>query len=216
MTEDESATTRLVRGPAWNDPPLLLLSAEGTRVLVAGTGTHCPASRPAEAPAVAATVNDLGACLVERAGLSPAGLTVMLDPATPANLGESLERLAREATSVLVFHYVGHGLFSRDDELHLATRATVDLGEDAPGYQGRPGCWGWRWNERPGTSARARGCRSSGTSGSGTHPGSRTRRRAPRRRRGATRTRFERSAGHDQDTGARRGYRPDLPGPTLR
>ncbi|MEV0380316.1 hypothetical protein [Nonomuraea sp. NPDC050643] len=140
MTEDESATlekTRFVRPLRWNGPPLLLAS-EGVRVLVAGTGTHRASSRLPLVPAVPATVNDLGTCLVERAGVAPGNLTVLLDPATPANLGEALERAAREATSVLMFHYVGHGLFGPDDELHLATRATVDLGQGVPGYQALP------------------------------------------------------------------------------
>ncbi|WP_327584232.1 caspase family protein [Nonomuraea sp. NBC_00507] len=139
MTEDESAsleTTRLVR-PRWNGPPLLL-SSDGVRVLVAGTGAHRPESRLPQAPAVPATVNDLSQALVERTGLAPANLTVLLDPATPANLGEALERAAREATSVLVFYYVGHGVFTPDGELHLATRATVDLGQGMPGYQALP------------------------------------------------------------------------------
>ncbi|MEV0614031.1 caspase family protein [Nonomuraea sp. NPDC050404] len=85
-----------------------------------------------------ATVNDVGQCLVERASLAPANLTVLVDPATPANLGEALEKAAREATSVLMFHFVGHGLFDADNELHLATRATVDLGQGVPGYQALP------------------------------------------------------------------------------
>ncbi|MGP3956901.1 caspase, EACC1-associated type [Nonomuraea sp. 3N208] len=139
MTEDESAsleTTRLVR-PKWNGPPLLL-SSDGVRVLVAGTGAHRPESRLPQAPAVPATVNDVSQALVERTGLAPADLTVLVDPATPANLGEALERAAREATSVLVFYYVGHGVFTPDGELHLATRATVDLGQGMPGYQALP------------------------------------------------------------------------------
>ncbi|MGI5282561.1 caspase, EACC1-associated type [Nonomuraea polychroma] len=139
MTEDESASverTRLVR-PRWNGPSLLL-SSDGVRVLVAGTGAHRPESRLPQALAVPATVNDMAQCLVDRAGLAPANLTVLLDPATPANLGEALERAAREATSVLVFYYVGHGVFTPDGELHLATRATVDLGQGMPGYQALP------------------------------------------------------------------------------
>ncbi|MEO3868506.1 hypothetical protein ABGB18_06720 [Nonomuraea sp. B12E4] len=140
MTEDEAATlgrTRFVRRAVWNGPPLLL-AADGVRVLVAGTGSHRPESRLPSAPAVSPTVGDLGRCLVERAGLDPACLTVLLDPATPADLSEALDRVAGEATSAVLFHYVGHGLFGPDGELHLATRATVDLGHGVPGYQALP------------------------------------------------------------------------------
>lgn len=139
MSEDESTIekTRLVRPPRWNGPPLLLSAAE-TRVVVAGTGTHQPSSRLPQVPAVPATVADLGQALVERAGLAPANLSVLLDPATPANLGEALERAAGEATGVLLFHYVGHGLFGPGNELHLATRATADLGQGVASYQALP------------------------------------------------------------------------------
>ncbi|MEW1838705.1 caspase family protein [Nonomuraea angiospora] len=136
MTDDESATVERPR-PRWNGPPLLL-SSGGARVLVAGTGTHRPDSPLPAVPAVPATVADVGRCLVERAGLAPAHLTVRLDPATPADLGQALDRLAQEATSVLMFYYVGHGLIGPDNELYLATRATVDLGRGAPGYQALP------------------------------------------------------------------------------
>ncbi|MFC4113115.1 WD40 repeat domain-containing protein [Nonomuraea zeae] len=138
MTENDSATqTRLVRQAPWNGPPLLLAS-EGARVLVAGTGAHRPSSNLPQVPAVPATVTDLGQCLVERAGLSPAGLTTLLDPATPANLGEALAKAAQEATSALLFYFVGHAVFSPDNELHLATRATVNLSQGVPGYQALP------------------------------------------------------------------------------
>ncbi|MBB5778712.1 caspase, EACC1-associated type [Nonomuraea jabiensis] len=136
MTDDEFATVERPR-PRWNGPPLLL-SSGGARVLVAGTGTHRPGSPLPAVPAVPATVADVGRCLVERGGLAPAHLTVRLDPATPADLGQALDRLAQEATSVLMFYYVGHGLIGPDNELHLATRATVDLGRGAPGYQALP------------------------------------------------------------------------------
>ncbi|MEZ7129799.1 hypothetical protein ACBR40_31070 [Nonomuraea sp. AD125B] len=121
----------------WNGPPLLLAS-DGARAVVAGTGAHQPASRLPVAPAVPATVGDLGRCLVERAGLAPAHLTVLVDPATPAVLGEALEGAAREAASVLLFHYSGYGIFAPDGELYLATRATVDLAQGEPGRQALP------------------------------------------------------------------------------
>ena len=37
-----------------------------------------------------------------------------------------LEKAAAQADDVLLFCYVGHGLLSAANELHLATRATVD------------------------------------------------------------------------------------------
>ncbi|WP_449064725.1 hypothetical protein [Planomonospora algeriensis] len=107
-------------------------------MLLTGTGTHGPGSRLPPVPAVPATIEDLGGCLVERAGLDPADLTTLVDPADPGRLSEAMVRGAREATSVLMFYYVGHGVVSPRGELHLATGATADLTRGAAAYQALP------------------------------------------------------------------------------
>ncbi|WP_182900843.1 caspase, EACC1-associated type [Microbispora sp. H10830] len=89
-------------------------------------------------PAVPATVRDLGDRLIKRAGLDPAALTRVVDPPDPRALSDALVRTAAEATSVVMFHYVGHGLVSPRNELHLATRATADLTRGVPAYQALP------------------------------------------------------------------------------
>ncbi|WP_169982602.1 caspase, EACC1-associated type [Microbispora sp. H10836] len=116
----------------------LMLSSPGARVLVAGTGVHDPPSRLPAIPAVPATLGDLGDRLVERAGLDPAALTRVVDPPDPRALSDALVRTAAEATSVVMFHYVGHGVVSPRNELHLATRATADLTRGVPAYQALP------------------------------------------------------------------------------
>ncbi|GAA3447209.1 caspase, EACC1-associated type [Planomonospora venezuelensis] len=124
--------------PTLRDVPDLALASAGTRVLLAGTALHRTGSRLPPVPAVPATLRDLGRCLVERAGLAPGALTVRLDPPTPADLGEALAEAAQDATSTLMFYYVGHGLVGSENELHLATRATADLTRGIPGYQALP------------------------------------------------------------------------------
>ena len=116
----------------------LLLAAPGTRVLLVGSGTYAAGSLLPEVDAVPGTVADLGRCLVERAGLDPANLTTLVDPATPMELGAALVEAAEQATDVLVVHYVGHGLVGADGELYLATQATVDLTKGIPAYQALP------------------------------------------------------------------------------
>ncbi|WP_344866648.1 caspase, EACC1-associated type [Planomonospora alba] len=122
---------------AQRDVPLLL-SCPGTRVLLVGTGAHAPGSRLPAVPAAAATVEDLGGCLVERAGLDPANLVTLVDPPDPGRLSEVMFRTAQEAASVLVLCYVGHGVVGSNGELHLATRATVDLTRGVAAYQALP------------------------------------------------------------------------------
>jgi len=116
----------------------LLLAAPGTRVLLVGSGTYAAGSLLPEVDAVPGTVADLGRCLVERAGLDPANLTTLVDPATPMELGAALVEAAEQATDVLVVHYVGHGLVGADGELYLATQATVDLTKGIAAYQALP------------------------------------------------------------------------------
>jgi hypothetical protein len=103
------------------------LSGLGSRVLLVGTGKHEPGSRLPDVPAVAATVADLGRCLVEQCGLPETGLRTLIDPADPIVFDRALREVAQEATDVLLVHYVGHGQPDPDGELHLATSATVDL-----------------------------------------------------------------------------------------
>ncbi|WP_066361319.1 hypothetical protein [Herbidospora mongoliensis] len=87
------------------DEPRLLLSRPGARVLVVGSGGHIAGSRLPDIPAVPDTVADLGRCLVERAGLDPAHLDVVLDPADPRAFGDALVRTAAAARDVFVLHF---------------------------------------------------------------------------------------------------------------
>ena len=118
--------------------PRLMLASPGARVVVVGSGTYTAGSSLPEVGSVAGTVTDLGRCLVERAGLDPAALTVVIDPAGPVEFGAVLVEAARRATEVLVVYYVGHGLVDAGNDLHLATHATVDLHEGIPAHQALP------------------------------------------------------------------------------
>ncbi|MEN3540655.1 caspase family protein [Microbispora sp. ZYX-F-249] len=103
-----------------------------------GSGTYAAGSRLTHVPSVAATVGDLAACLVDRAGLDPSNLSTLIDPADPAEFGTALVRAAQRARDVLVVYYVGHGLVSARNELHLATRSTIDLTQGIASHQAVP------------------------------------------------------------------------------
>lgn len=115
-----------------------LLASPHARVLLAGSGTQMAGSTLPSVPMVGTTVADFSRCLVDRAGLDPNCLTTMVDPAGPQELSEALWNSASEASEVFLFYYVGHGLISPQNELHLATRATVDLTRGVPRYQALP------------------------------------------------------------------------------
>ncbi|MBO3752964.1 hypothetical protein J5X84_43545 [Streptosporangiaceae bacterium NEAU-GS5] len=118
--------------------PSLVLAASGARVLLVGSATHAAGSILGDRPSVAASVADLGRCLTDRAGLDRAHLSVLVDPADPKTIATALSDLAGQADDVLVFGYVGHAVLDDDGELHLATRATIDLRRGLAAYQALP------------------------------------------------------------------------------
>jgi WD40 repeat protein len=102
----------------------MMLSGAGTRVLLVGTGTYASGSGLEPVAAVSSTLTDLGQVLVERCGVAPARLRVLRDPENPTQVGLALAEEAEQATEVLLFYYVGHGVISRGGQLYVATGAT--------------------------------------------------------------------------------------------
>ncbi|MFE0154052.1 hypothetical protein ACFWY5_43410 [Nonomuraea sp. NPDC059007] len=94
----------------------------GASALLIGTGTHRPESDLPDLPAVARTLHDLRAVLLETCGL--ADVRVGLDLASPLELGAAVSQAAASAGGPLIVYYVGHGLVSRRGSLHLAAGVT--------------------------------------------------------------------------------------------
>ncbi len=69
--------------------------------------------------------------------IAPGGVEVV-DPADPGIFGAAVVAAAQQAEDVLFVYYVGHGLVSARNELHLATRATQDLTRGIAAYQALP------------------------------------------------------------------------------
>ncbi|WP_431929228.1 caspase, EACC1-associated type [Amycolatopsis tucumanensis] len=103
------------------------LGSAGTRVLLVGTGTHAEGSRLPPVPAVGATLTALATAFRDRCGVRPESLPDPVLNPDPIEFGNALTRAAAEAEDVLVLYYVGHGLVSPGNKLHLATRETDDL-----------------------------------------------------------------------------------------
>ncbi|GAA2678620.1 AAA family ATPase [Actinoplanes palleronii] len=122
------------------------LSSPGTRIVLAGTGTHrrgvYPTSTASESdvtpivdvPQVKDTLVALRQAFIERCGVNGEQIIPLLDPADPRELGDGIRAAARAATEVFLLYYVGHGLIS-GEELYLATSDTTD-GGDSVGYTG--------------------------------------------------------------------------------
>ncbi len=115
-----------------------VLATTGTRAIVVGTTAGAQGSSLQPIPAVAATVEGVGEALIDCAGLDPAHLTTVLDPASPKALSDVLMAVARDATDTLVMYFVCHGLIGPDHALYLATRSTRDLTQGFPAYQALP------------------------------------------------------------------------------
>ncbi|MEV3965595.1 caspase family protein [Nocardia sp. NPDC050193] len=96
-------------------------------MLIVGSGNYVEGSPLPAVSAVADTVDDLKKALVDRCGVRPDNLVALLDPTDPRQVDEALAELAGQATDVLVFYYIGHGLLSAHNELYLATSATDHL-----------------------------------------------------------------------------------------
>lgn len=100
------------------------LSGAGTRALLIGTQAGSEEYGLPPVPAVGTTLADLRTALIQRCGMSPEQVTVVLDPRNPSELGLIIADEAENTAEALLVYYVGHGLVSSGGELYLATLAT--------------------------------------------------------------------------------------------
>ncbi len=99
------------------------LSLSGSRALLVGCSAYGSDSLP-DLPSVADTLTDLAAVLINSCNMDPANVQVIHNPASTQELGFAIARLSQEATDVLLFYYVGHGLLDEHGELYLSDCAT--------------------------------------------------------------------------------------------
>jgi WD40 repeat protein len=115
-----------------------LLSGSGTKAIIIGTGRHVEGSVLPSVPAVACTVEALKRALIDKCGLSPDQLRIIIDPLEPGLLLEAVSDTAALASDIFLLYYVGHGALDRDAQLHLATVATKDISRAGAAYQALP------------------------------------------------------------------------------
>lgn len=102
------------------------LAGPGVRAVVIGTGSHPDDSVLADVPQAVAAAHAVGECLIRNCGLQPENLRVVPDPAKSNDLERLIARFSREADSLLLIYYVGHGLLDAEGKLHLAISETRD------------------------------------------------------------------------------------------
>ncbi|MGK3208653.1 caspase, EACC1-associated type [Amycolatopsis sp. MEPSY49] len=104
------------------------LSGDGVRVLLLATATHDNPDLLPSVPAVARSYVDLGRAFAERCGVRPDRLRMVLDPPDARTMAEVVAEAARQAETVLLVYFIGHGLMlPTGDELYLAARSTAEL-----------------------------------------------------------------------------------------
>ncbi|MFD8806181.1 AAA family ATPase [Streptomyces sp. NPDC059597] len=113
------------------------LSGEGVRVLLIGTENH-PGPTLTSVPAVSRTVEALRHRLTTVCGVAPGSIRTLLDPADAHAMAAAVTEEARRARTVLLIHYVGHGLIGPGDELHLAASSTDRLTPGLAAHQALP------------------------------------------------------------------------------
>jgi WD40 repeat protein len=102
------------------------LARPGSRAILIGTGHHPPGAALRDIPAITPSLTDLALALEQQAGVPATNISLVLDPAGPAELAEQADQAAAAATDVLLVYFAGHGLLGEGADLYLATAATAD------------------------------------------------------------------------------------------
>ncbi|WP_280458843.1 caspase, EACC1-associated type [Nocardia carnea] len=111
------------------------LAGPECRIVLIGASRYAPDSRLPDLETVATNVDDLSRVLVRRCGVPDEQITVVKDPANPAELAAVIAREAERAGDLFLLYYAGHGVLDSDAALHLATGATVDESQVLLGHQ---------------------------------------------------------------------------------
>ncbi|MFF0722903.1 caspase domain-containing protein [Micromonospora sp. NPDC003816] len=114
---------------------------DGSRALLIGSsrfshdGLH-------DLPATVNNVQSLADSLTDPdlGGLDPSGCRMLIDPATPQEVGDAIDAVVNEALDTIVVYYSGHGMLNQRGELFLAVEST-DPDPRRVRYFGVPMSW---------------------------------------------------------------------------
>ncbi|MEV4080424.1 AAA family ATPase [Nonomuraea fuscirosea] len=103
---------------------MTILQGDGVRAVLIGVGAFPDGSLLPGVPKARDAAMAFGECLVEVAGLAREHLFVIPDTNNPGEVVETISALSRQADSLLLVYYAGHGLLDENSDLHLATGNT--------------------------------------------------------------------------------------------
>lgn len=99
------------------------LALPGSRALLVGCGSFESPNLP-NLHSAERSMEDLRSTLIYRCGMAPENVATTANPSNVSELGLAVAELSGQATDVLFFYYVGHGLVSSDGDLHLSCSGT--------------------------------------------------------------------------------------------
>ncbi|KUL21377.1 caspase, EACC1-associated type [Streptomyces regalis] len=97
------------------------LASPGARAVLVGADSHAPSSSLPSLPSVATTLDDLARVLHDVCGMATERIHRVPPEAGVPDVIAAVEDAVEQATGVVLFCYVGHGLLGPADELYLAT-----------------------------------------------------------------------------------------------
>ncbi|MDX3215446.1 caspase family protein [Streptomyces sp. ME02-6991-2B] len=100
------------------------LATPGARAVLVGTGRHVSGSELPGLPSVDTTLDDLQRALRDVCGMPDDAIHRVPADAGPPDVVAAVEQAVADASGVVLFYYVGHGLLGPGDELYLATYGT--------------------------------------------------------------------------------------------
>ncbi|MFF4480426.1 caspase family protein [Streptomyces sp. NPDC001520] len=98
------------------------LASPGARAVLVGADSHAAGSDLPGLPSVATTLDDLARVLHDVCGMATDRIHRVPPDAGVPDVVAAVEDAVEQATGVVLFCYVGHGLLGPADELYLATR----------------------------------------------------------------------------------------------
>jgi hypothetical protein len=100
-----------------------MLSTAGSQVVIVGSSQYKDL-RLNDVPSVRRSAVGLARALVSFCGVHQESITLLIDPQSPREIGDAVANSSEQASEVLMFYYIGHGLISPRGDLYLADANT--------------------------------------------------------------------------------------------
>lgn len=102
---------------------MLSLRSPGSRALLVGCDSY-DSPTLGDIPSARNSLEELAATLRQSCGMAPSSIRLLANPRSTSEIGFAIADLSEQATDVLLFYYVGHGLVSASGDLYLSDSTT--------------------------------------------------------------------------------------------